>query len=255
MGNTATDIKYGASSARWARNLKISLLLLLVTASLLYALYLTSKSRTFQFFGEIIARVETDQKVVALTFDDAPSPYSDSVLEILADKQVPATFYVIGQNLERYPEQGKAIALAGHELGNHSYSHQRFLLKSYAFVDAEIQQTNELIRQTGYSGEITFRPPFSKKLFMLPWYLARHHTKTVMFDVEAETYLPQSATDTEKRNFIVDHTLQNTKPGSIILLHPFCESCGSTRDAIGPIVDGLRAQGFQLVAVSQLLKQ
>lgn len=226
---------------------------LLVFVVFLYSLFKISKSRTYQFFGEIIPRVETNKKVVALTFDDAPTLYSDEVLEVLAEKNVRATFYVTGNNLKKYPQEGKNIAQAGHELGNHSYSHKRFLLKPYSFVDSEIQQTNQLIRETGYTGDITFRPPYGKKLFILPLYLAQHDIKTIMVDVEAETYMPKLENDEEKVNFLVDHTLEKTKPGSIILLHPFCESCGNSRQALERIIDQLHSEGYELVMVSELL--
>ncbi|MFZ1720989.1 MAG: polysaccharide deacetylase family protein [Microgenomates group bacterium] len=232
----------------------VTILLLVITGVFLYVLFFLSKSRSFQFFGEIIPRVETDKKIVALTFDDAPTPYSDEVLAILADKNVAVTFYVIGQNMEKYPEQGKNIVQFGHELGNHSYSHQRFLLKPLSFIETEIEETNQLIREAGYEGEITFRPPYGKKLFALPWYLSEHNVKTIMVDVEAETYMPKLETDGEKKEFLVQHTLEKTQPGSIILLHPFCESCGASRQAIGPIIDGLRAKGYEFVTVAKLLQ-
>lgn len=199
-------------------------------------------------------RVDTDRKIVALTFDDAPTPYSDEVLAILAKKNVKATFYVIGQSLEKNPEGGRNIAEAGHELGNHSYSHQRFLLKPLSFVENEIEKTNDLIKEAGYKGEITFRPPFGKKLFALPWYLSQHDIKTIMVDVEAETYMPKLETETEKKVFLIRHTLEKTQPGSIILLHPFCESCSSSREAIEPIIDTLLANGYQFVTISELLQ-
>ncbi len=211
-----------------------------------YSLFLISKSRTFQFFGEIIARVDTNEKIVALTFDDAPTEYTEPILKTLQEKHVKATFFVIGSNLEKYPEIGKDIAQQGHEIGNHSYSHQRMLLKSQSFIDQEIQKTNSLIRQTGYEGEIFFRPPNGKKLFGLPWYLYQHGIKTIMVDIEPDTY--GNTTD-----FFVTYTLEKSKPGSIILLHPFCEGCNSQREAISKIVDGLQAKGYRFVTVSELL--
>lgn len=69
----------------------------------MYALFQISKSRTYQFFGVLVNRVETTEKVVALTFDDAPTEYSDEVLETLSDKDIKATFYVIGRNIETIP--------------------------------------------------------------------------------------------------------------------------------------------------------
>lgn len=230
------------------------LLALLLLAILGYSLFEISNSRTFQFFGSITPRVETDKKVVALTFDDAPSNYSNEVLRILQNEQIKATIYMIGQNIEQHPKEAKAIAAAGMEIGNHSYSHPRFYFISQDEIDQEIQKTNALIRQTGYKGEITFRPPNGKKLFGLPYYLNQKGIKTIMWDVEPDTYVEATATDTEKTDFIVRHTLSNTHPGSIILLHPFCETCVGDRQAIPQIIAGLKKQGYSFVTVSELLK-
>lgn len=230
-------------------NLLIVIGILLLGLVSAYTLFRISKLRTFQFFGDLVARVDTDKKVVALTFDDAPNTYSNQVVDILAEKNVSATFYTIGQNMEKYPEEAKYITDHGHELGNHSYSHHRFLLKSWSFIDHEIQTANQLIRDAGYEGEITFRPPNGKKLFLLPWYLQQHSMKTIMWDVEPDTYV---AGDTAA---LVDFTLAHTQPGSIILLHPFCESeCEADREALPQIIDRLQEQGYQFVTISELLE-
>jgi len=213
-----------------------------------YSLFQVSRLRDFQFFGGLTYRINTTQKVVALTFDDAPSDFSDQVVDILAAKQVKATFYLIGQNIQNTPESAKYISENGHELGNHSYSHQRFLLKSPSFVHREISLTNDLIRQTGYTGPITFRPPYGKKLFVLPWYLNRHNIPTIMWDVEPDTFADRNP------QALVEYTLANVKPGSIILLHPFCESvCQADRLALPLIIDELKSLGYQFVTVSYLL--
>ena len=111
-------------------NKKTAVILLILLFIILYGLFQISKSRTFQFFGGLIYRVNTNNKVVALTFDDAPSEYTDQVLTILKEKNIKATFYAIGQNIEKFPSHVKEIVYQGHELGNHSYSHVRLVLKS-----------------------------------------------------------------------------------------------------------------------------
>src|SRR5687768_6838143 len=96
----------------------VSLIVILVVTAL--ALRQISRSRTFQLFGVLIPRVETSKKVVALTFDDGPTPpATDQILAILAEKNIKATFFVTGAELEQNLEQGKKIVNAGHELGNH----------------------------------------------------------------------------------------------------------------------------------------
>lgn len=214
-----------------------------------FLLFQISKSRTFQFFGEIISRVNTDQKVIALTFDDAPNSKTQEILNILKEKQVKATFYEVGKAIEQYPEEAKSIVEAGMEIGNHSYSHKRMVLKSPSFIHTEVQNTNTLIRSSGYKGEITFRPPNGKKLFGLPWYLRQHNIKTVMWDVEPDTYVAGNS------DAIIKYTLSHVRPGSIILIHPFCENeCVADREALPKIIDKLQSQGYRFVTISELLK-
>ena len=225
------------------------LIALLILAGVGYSLFQISKMRTFQFFGGLTARVETSQKVVALTMDDAPSPTSHEVVQLLADKGVKTTFYMIGNNIQQYPHEAQEIATAGNEIGNHSYSHMRFYLVPLTTIDTEIQTTNTLIRGTGYQGPITFRPPNGKKLFLLPWYLHEHHMETIMWDVEPDTYAAHIAAA------LTQYTLDHVRPGSIILLHPFCgTACAADRAALPAIIDALRAKGYKLVTVSELLK-
>lgn len=235
-------------------NLKKFIIRLLICFMILLAgskgLFEVSKLRNFQFFGELINRVETSEKIVALTFDDGPLPQQEEVLKILSEKKVPATFYVMGANIEKHPEEMKEIVASGHEVGNHSYSHERFLLKSQEFIADEIEKTNQLIRDAGYTGDITFRPPNGKKLFGLPWYLSKHDIKTIMWDVEPDTYYQGNA------EAMVMYTLKNMKPGSIILMHPFCgEICTSDRQALPEIIDELKKQGYTFVTIQQLLSK
>lgn len=198
---------------------------------------------------ELVDRVETDEKVVALTFDDGPDPAgAQQVLDVLAEKQVPATFFLIGRDLEKHPDLGRKIAAAGHEIGNHTFSHERMVGVTPGFVAKEVEDTDRLIRATGYGGEILFRPPNGKKLFALPHYLGEHGRTTVMWDVE-----PDSA-GTPAADRLVSDTLAQTRPGSIVLLHPMYGAREQTRQALGPIIDGLKERGFRFVTVSALLR-
>ena len=214
------------------------------------ALWQVSRSRTFQFFGQLIPRVNTSQKLVALTFDDGPTPdATGQILSVLEHGHVRATFFVTGAELEQNMAEGKKIVAAGHELGNHSYSHERMILVTPSFVRREIERTDELIREAGHLGEIYFRPPFGKKLFTLPYYLARTGRKSITWDVEPESD-PKVAADSDR---IAEHVLSRTQPGSIILLHVMYGSRGESMKAVGKIVEGLKAQGYSFKTVSELL--
>ncbi|MGW6725294.1 polysaccharide deacetylase family protein [Nocardia sp. NPDC055029] len=216
-----------------------------VVLAVVAGLYVLMNSRTYQLTGTLVDRVDTDEKLVALTFDDGPTDRTPEILRMLAELRVPATFYLVGDDLAAHPEYGAAIAAAGHEIGNHSYSHRRMVLISGDTVRDEIERTDAEIRRTGYQGPITFRPPYGKKLWSLPNYLADHDRTTVTWDVE-----PDSAGGATREAIVTD-TLAQTEPGSIVLLHVM--HGGESATAVPDIVTGLRAQGYRFVTVSDLL--
>ncbi|WP_167455378.1 polysaccharide deacetylase family protein [Amycolatopsis kentuckyensis] len=235
--------------SRRARNRTIALatvLAVLLTAAI--TLFEVSKSRTFQFFGTLVDRVDTTDKVVALTFDDGPDPAgTKTILDTLKSRQVPATFFLIGRDIAAHPDLAHDIAAAGHEIGNHSFSHDRMIGVTPSWVADEVEATDALIRTTGYTGEILFRPPNGKKLFALPRYLAEHDRTTITWDVAPDSEGTPDAATVERA--VVDQV----RPGSIVLLHAMYASREQTRLAIGPILDRLQQRGFRFVTVSQLL--
>jgi chitin deacetylase len=209
-----------------------------------------SNSRTFQFFGQLVPRVNTSQKVVALTFDDGPTTEATTqILSVLDQEQVRATFFVTGAELEKNMAEAKRIVAAGHELGNHTYSHVRMIFVTPSFVKQEIERTDQLIREAGYQGEIYFRPPFAKKLFALSYYLSSTGRKSITWDVEPDSH-PEIAADSDK---IAEHVLSKTQPGSIILLHVMYRSRSESLQAVQKIIEGLKAQGYSFKTVSELL--
>ncbi|ARK32561.1 polysaccharide deacetylase family protein [Halalkalibacter krulwichiae] len=215
-----------------------------------YSVNELSQSRTFQFFGGLVNSVETDEKVVALTFDDGPGVHTDEILDILRKHDVKGTFYLTGYEIEKYFDDAKKIVQEGHEIGNHSYSHQRMVFKSPSFIKDEIDKTDELIRQIGYEGEITFRPPFGKRLVLLPYYLSKLDRNTIYMNIEPDSY-PDIAADANK---IVDHVVEKIKPGSIILLHVMYESRKESLHSVEGIITSLEEQGYTFVTISELLE-
>ena len=215
------------------------------------ALWQVCISPTFQFFGRIVPRVNTSEKIVSLTFDDGPTPNgTNDILKVLDEKNVKATFFVIGAELEQNMSEGRKIVAAGHELGNHSYSHTRMILVTPGFVQQEVEKTDQLIREAGYSGEITFRPPYGKKLLALPYYLSKTGRKTITWDVEPDSN-PETARDANK---IIENTRSRVRPGSIILLHVMYPSRQESMKAVGGIIDNLRREEYRFVNISELLK-
>ena len=233
------------------RKLAVLIVLIVLVLACVGVLWEVSRSRTFQFFGVLVSRVSTTQKMVALTFDDGPTPQgTEQILSILNERNVRATFFVTGAELEKDPIDGKRIVTAGHELGNHSYSHERMLLITPSYVRSEIENTDKLIRDTGYEREILFRPPYGKKLFALPFYLWRNNRKSITWDVEPESF-PEVGSSAER---IAQYVTSNTRPGSIIILHVMYPSRIESMKSVKLIIDGLRTQGYEFTTVSDLLK-
>jgi len=229
---------------KWVIGTSVGLAVLLVVA---FAAYTLSKSRTFQLAGEIVNRVDTTEKVVALTFDDGPTEWTPEILKMLAVAGVPATFFLTGADLDLHPDQGAEIARAGHEIGNHTYTHRRMMLISADTVADEIERTDAAIARTGYRGPVTFRPPYGKKLWALPHYLAEHGRTTVTWDLEPDS---AGAPTTDQ---IVKDTVESVRPGSIILLHVMLESRSASRAAVPQIIARLQSDGYRFVTVSKLL--
>jgi peptidoglycan-N-acetylglucosamine deacetylase len=231
------------------KGIVISCILLAVLAALAFASWKIIRSRTFQFFGGIVDSVETDEKVVALTFDDGPSPKTDEILGILSDADVKATFFLVGEAMEEYPQETRRIVEDGHQIANHTYSHRRMIFLPLSTIASEIERTDALIRAAGYEGEIQFRPPHANKLVLLPYYLKQHSRKTLLWTLEPNSY-PEVNANSEK---ITEYVLEHVKPGSIILLHVMYDKKGTSVGAIKGIAEGLKDMGYKFVTVNELL--
>jgi peptidoglycan/xylan/chitin deacetylase (PgdA/CDA1 family) len=224
----------------------VSAIMLVVSAASLWQL---SKARCMQLIGEVTCRFETDRKLVALTFDDGPTPEGvDAVLAELGPRGINATFFLIGNRMEKFPGQAERLIAAGHELGNHTYTHQRNIGRSQDFYAGEIAKTDALLKRAGSDTKL-FRPPFGKRLIGLPLEVERAGYRTIMWDVEdqPEKFAQASA--------FAQDILARVRPGSIILIHPMYRHNQVARDALPIVLDGLQAQGYEVVTVSELLAQ
>lgn len=209
-----------------------------------------ARSRTFQLFGTLVAETKPRERIVALTLDDGPGDaIVDSLIDVLRVHAAHATFFLTGRELAASPEAGVKLLAAGHELGNHTYTHRRMVLVTPGRIREEVERTDSLLRLVGQRGPIWFRPPFGYKLFGLPRYLASTRRTTVMWSIEPDSYRAVAATP----DGIVRHVLDRVRPGSIIILHPWYASRRTSRAAIGPLVDSLHARGYRVETVGALL--
>jgi peptidoglycan/xylan/chitin deacetylase (PgdA/CDA1 family) len=209
-----------------------------------------ARSRTFQLFGILVAETHPRERIVALTLDDGPSgTIGDSLIDVLRAHGAHATFFVTGGELAASPGTGAKLVAAGHELGNHTYTHRRMVLVTPGRIREEVERTDSLLRAAGQRGPIWFRPPFGYKLLGLPRYLASTGRTTVMWSIEPDSYRDVAATPAG----IVRHVLDRVRPGSIITLHPWYPSRHTSRAAIGPLVDSLHARGYRVETAGTLL--
>jgi peptidoglycan-N-acetylglucosamine deacetylase len=221
----------------------------LIAISMTLFLWRASKAECWGLIGDTVCRVETSQPMVALSFDDGPTPEGvDIALAALQRRNLRATFFLIGDRMERWPEQARRLAAANMELGNHSFSHKRMIGQSEAHYDMEIAQTEALLRAAGAPPSGLFRPPFGRRLVGLPRSVERSGLRLIMWDVadDAEHHLTPQA--------YADDIVARTRPGSIILIHPMYRTNRVERQALPLVLDGLIAKGFRIVTVGDLLR-
>ncbi|MCA0149658.1 polysaccharide deacetylase family protein [Rossellomorea vietnamensis] len=223
----------------------ILLAVIIIIFLLLFGTFKLMNARTFQLFGGLTNKVETNQKVVALTFDDGPTKNVDDIIALLKKYDIKATFFLIGNEMEENPEEAKKLVEKGHQIGNHTYSHRRMILKSPSFIKEEIEKTDDLIREAGYSGEIDFRPPNGKKIVGLPYYLSKHDRDTIMWNIEPDTFYTDAD---DKIKYVNDHVI----PGSIILMHAMYDKTGEELKALEGVIQSLSDEGYSFVTVNEL---
>jgi peptidoglycan/xylan/chitin deacetylase (PgdA/CDA1 family) len=221
----------------------------LATLAIFFLCYKLARTSKFQILGELITQSNTTEKVVALTYDDGPSPdHTNQLLAIFERLQVKATFFVVGQKIEENPDIVRRIVAEGHELGNHSYSHPKMIWKKPGFIKSEIEKTDQLLRQIGVQQEIHFRSPFGIKFLILPYILNKMNKKNIMWNVDPQDYQASSP------EMISNYVLKNIAPGSIILLHDFERIDSPTIPATELIIQKLQKDGYIFKTVSQLIQ-
>jgi peptidoglycan/xylan/chitin deacetylase (PgdA/CDA1 family) len=218
---------------------------LLLAAVAAAALWQVSRARCFVLVGDITCRVETRAALVALTFDDGPTDLGvDAVLPVLERHDATATFFLVGKQVEERPHLAARLRAAGHEIANHSFTHQRMIGRPGDWYDDEIARTEALLARAGGSAGL-FRPPYGKKLVGLPRATSRAGLRMVMIDVEEPT-----TTDPAE---YAREVVAGARPGSILLLHAMYRANRTARDALPLILEGLRAKGLRAVSVGELI--
>ena len=182
---------------------------------------------------------------MALTFDDGPWPHTtQQMLTILSQRQAPGTFFVVGRQVERYPELVHREVAAGMAIGSHSYRHpQPFDRLPVARIRDEITQGRRTLKPLGIH-PVGFRPPGGAASPAVTAAAQQVGDRTVLWSVDPADWQPGVTA-----NQLVQRVLAAARPGAIVLLHDGGGNRSATVAALPAIIDGLRRLGLTLTVV------
>jgi peptidoglycan/xylan/chitin deacetylase (PgdA/CDA1 family) len=201
-----------------------------------------------QFRGQIVYQASiSNSKVIALTFDDGPSPETLKILEVLQKHKAVATFFCLGAKLRESPEIAKRVVEAGNAIGNHTWHHYYRNVTPKTAAD-EIDNTGVHIYRSTGAKSFLFRPPGGRLNNGLADYAKKKNYAVVMWSIDPKDYqqLPAST--------IANTVISQAKSGAIVLLHDGGGTRQKTIDALSAIIPKLKQQGYRFVTVPQLLE-
>ena len=190
--------------------------------------------------------VKVNGPYVAMTFDDGPhATLTPKLLDLLAQKKIKATFFVLGENAQRHPEILTRAVAEGHEIGNHSWSHPNLAKLSNEALRSQLQRTDNVIAQAIGAHPKIMRPPYGE---LTPrqrqWVNSEFGYKVILWDVDPLDWKEPGP------SIVAQRIIHDTKPGSIMLSH---DIHAQTITAMPETFDALLAKGFKFVTVSELL--
>jgi peptidoglycan/xylan/chitin deacetylase (PgdA/CDA1 family) len=196
--------------------------------------------------GISFSSVRNTGNYIAMTFDDGPHhKNTPRLLDMLRQRNIQATFYVIGENVNLYPEIVRRTVAEGHEIGNHTYNHPNLTKKSNAQVRSELDRTRDAIIKAAGVKPRTMRPPYGALLTRQREMIHREYGyPTILWDVDPQDWKRPGTAVVKSR------ILSGTNSGSIVLAH---DLHSTTVDAMPSTLDALLAKGYRFVTVSQLL--
>lgn len=189
-----------------------------------------------------------EKKQIALTFDDGPHPrYTPMILDILKEYDVHATFFMVGENVKYYHEVAEAVEAAGHEIGNHTYSHARLDQMSREDIVRQICECEDEIASLHEYRAKFFRPPEGQLSSIVRQVSKEWDYRLVLWDVDTRDW---AHTPPET---ICQKVLDTVQPGDIILMHDFIGRNSPTPDALRQLIPALLEEGYEFVTVGELI--
>jgi len=191
---------------------------------------------------------DRESRRIALTFDDGPHPvHTERLLDALAELGAPATFFVVGRDVDANPGVVARIAREGHELGNHTYRHRYLPLARSHSVERELRATDRaIVRAAGVTTKVA-RPPWGGRSPRNVRVFQRLRKRLVLWDVNSFDWKGKPAGE------VVRRVLARVRSGSIVLMHEARDGGETTIEAVRMLVPALRERGFELVTVSRAI--
>ncbi|HSK47655.1 MAG TPA: polysaccharide deacetylase family protein [Coriobacteriia bacterium] len=195
----------------------------------------------------VIRRMRPTGKVVALTFDDGPWPLSTRrILDVLAEEEVRATFFMVGKQAARNPHIAKRVAREGHDIGSHSYGHKAFASMSSKGIRKEIKYGRSAVEQATGHRTNWFRPPYGS-MDPKAWRQVRDlKVHAVLWDVDSRDWTKPSVKKMRRT------VMREVRPGSVVLFHDGGGDRQQTIKALPSIIESLRKKGYEFVTVDEL---
>ena len=239
-------------AAKWSAMaiVAIGIIILVCAGGLAYACIIPSS----QVFSPVVNRGPAESRKVVLTFDDGPAPpFTEQILDILAEHGISATFFLCGKNVERHPEIARRIVREGHTIGNHTYSHPFLMGRSRRFMAGEIDRAQEAIERITGVRPTLFRPPYGARWFGLMPVLRERGLKMVMWSVMGFDWK-------YKTQGIIRAATRRLHWGAVILLHdgheqppPAGIDQSSTVEALPAIIEAASRSGLTFAAITRFM--
>ncbi|MFJ7934507.1 polysaccharide deacetylase family protein [Sporosarcina sp. NPDC096371] len=229
-------------------SLKIVFVLILLF-SITYVALATEKGRPYyEEKGYVLWEVKTDEKLIALTFDDGPDKtYTAQILDLLAQYDAKSTFFVIGERAEKFPDLVRRLDDDGHEIANHTYTHPYSTTTDN--LKQELKKTNDVIRDITGTAPFLYRPVGGSYNERMINTAVQSGYKVVMWSWHLDTK------DWKRPGVqnIVSMVTSGAKPGNIVLFHDAGGDRSQTVAALKQILPALQKQGYTFVTVSELM--
>jgi len=197
----------------------------------------------------------TTEKMIALTFDDGPGKFTVPILELLKEHNITATFFMEGSQVEDYPQIARQVFDAGHEIGNHTYTHFDFHQKKNATPERlvhELAQTESALKRALHNANFhtkLVRMPYGyfNHTWLLPT-LKEHGYALVHWDFGTDWHLKKSAEDMTREY------ISHAQPGEVFLFHDGGRHREKTLGVVTAVIDTLEKEGYRFVSAQEMFK-